>query len=161
MDNKLGNNTLDQKKIYRIIDANFNRAKEGLRVCEDICRFIYDTKADTRTYKLIRHRLTDILSSLEIDKVIDSRNVSGDVGQQSVEIEFKRNDIKDIFYANSQRIKESIRVLEEFTKLFPTQKISSSKAQRGSAKFGNNIAQNLKIIRYKIYVLEKKIVSKC
>lgn len=134
----------NDKKFDRIIDANFNRAKEGLRVCEDVCRFILDAKNSTRTYKTIRHQLTKIIGVLKIPELVCARNINRDVGRKSTHVEFKRNGVMDIFYANSQRVKESIRVLEEFTKLR-----------------NKRLAENLKKLRYKVYALEKKIIERC
>jgi len=133
----------NDKKFDRIIDANFNRAKEGLRVCEDVCRFILDAKGPTRSYKTIRHQLTEIISTLKISEVIRSREIGKDVGRGSTSAEFKRKGAMDIFSANSQRVKESIRVLEEFTKLR-----------------NKRLAEDLKRLRYKIYALEKNIVER-
>lgn len=133
---------IDDKKLNRIIDANFNRAKEGLRVCEDTCRFILDRKSETRRYKEIRHRLTDILIGLKIRDVIRARDTHADVGRASTRTEFKRLDAMDVFYANSQRVKESVRVLEEFAKLR-----------------NKRVANGLKKLRYQIYALEKNIIE--
>ena len=130
-------------KIYRIIDANFNRAKEGLRVCEDVCRFILDQQDLTGKYKTVRHQLSDIVCSLKIKTFIESRNIEGDVGKKSSVTEFCREDMEDIFFANSQRSKESVRVLEEFFKLV-----------------SNERAQELKTLRYEIYAIEKKVTKK-
>jgi len=130
------------KSYFRIIDANFNRAKEGLRVCEDVCRFYFDAKGPTRQYKNSRHRLTNIMGTLNLPEVIKARNIRGDVGRGSSETEFKRHGAMDIFYANSQRVKESIRVLEEFTKMRH-----------------KDLAEDLKRLRYKVYALEKDIIE--
>lgn len=134
----------NDKKLDRIIDANFNRAKEGLRVCEDVCRFILDANGPTRSYKNIRHQLTEVISALKISEVILSRDIGRDVGRKSTSVEFKRRGAMDIFYANSQRVKESLRVLEEFTKLR-----------------NKRLAEDLKKLRYKIYALEKNIIERC
>ena len=134
----------NDKKLDRIIDANFNRAKEGLRVCEDVCRFILDAKSTTRSYKAARHQLTDIIGSLKIAQIIRAREIVKDVGRKSTAVEFKRNGAIDIFYANSQRVKESVRVLEEFTKLR-----------------NKRLAEDLKKLRYKIYALEKNVIERC
>lgn len=130
--------------INRVFDANINRAKEGMRVCEDICRFLFNKKSFTRRYKDIRHALSSILSESKTSKkeMIRSRNTRKDIGAGSIELEFKRNTVYDIFYANSQRIKESLRVLEEFMKL----------ADSGAAR-------KLKKLRYKIYALEQDVVK--
>ncbi|HNV23940.1 MAG TPA: thiamine-phosphate pyrophosphorylase [Candidatus Omnitrophota bacterium] len=131
-----------ENKLYRIIDANLNRAKEGLRVCEDVCRFILDDKKNTREFKDIRHRLTHLISFLPVSQVIRYRDSDTDVGRMTTTAELRRKKIADIFYANSQRVKESIRVLEEFFKL----------GHPATAK-------DLKILRYKIYALEKKVTQ--
>ena len=125
------------------MDANFNRAKEALRVCEDICRFFLNKTKRTREYKTLRHQLSNIVAKLHWDVVITARNIKGDVGKSSIPPELKRKNIKDIFYANSQRAKESVRVLEEFAKLM-----------------NGRLAQGLKKIRYKVYALEQQIVKK-
>lgn len=136
---------INENKIYRIIDANLNRTKEGLRVCEDIARFVFDSKSTTRQYKNIRHQLLEALEAFNIRQTdfIKARNVRADVGRASTIAEFKRGNVKDIFYANSQRAKESIRVLEEFTKLL-----------------NRKPAEHFKKLRYRIYSLEKDIVEK-
>ena len=134
---------IDKKKLYRTIDANFNRTKEGLRVCEDICRFIFDNKTWTREYKTIRHEVTKIIASLKIIEIVKARDIDEDVGKASTAVEMKRNAVVDIFYANSQRVKESLRVLEEFSKLL-----------------NRRFAQRLKAVRYRIYALEKKIIER-
>ncbi len=135
---------IKKEKIYRLIDANFNRSKEGLRVCEDITRFVFDNKIVTGRYKAIRHKLEALFGALPLNKkgVIGSRNILRDVGKESVTLEFKRRDARDIFYSNSQRVKESLRVLEEFLKLI-----------KGSS------ALEIKKIRYQVYELERKIVK--
>ena len=43
------------KSLYRILDVNFNRSKEGLRVCEDLCRYIWNQRTLTRAFKDVRH----------------------------------------------------------------------------------------------------------
>jgi len=134
---------LGQDKIFRVIDANFNRAKEGLRVCEDVTRFVLNEKTCTKEYKKIRHELSDICSLVFKGSLICARSIEGDVGKATSAPELKRTTVQDIFYANSQRVKESIRVLEEFLKL---------------AHPAN--ALQCKHLRYQVYALEKKILKK-
>ncbi len=45
------------EKIERLIDANLNRLKEGIRVIEDINRYIFDDASLTSTLKQLRHTL--------------------------------------------------------------------------------------------------------
>jgi len=136
---------ITDEKIFRLLDANFNRSKEGLRVCEDIARFIFDNKAATKHYKALRHQIEGIFGRLSLPKknVIKARAVKEDVGQGSSKSEFLREEAGDIFYANSQRAKESLRVLEEFIKLTDVR-----------------FARDFKKIRYQLYILEKKIVER-
>ena len=130
-------------RIFRIIDANFNRAKEGLRVCEDTARFILNDRTKTERFKTIRHRLSAVVGALPVKNLIQSRDIESDVGKKTSLSELKRTKVADIFYANLQRTKESLRVLEEFSKLWDSR-----------------TAIELKKIRYQIYALEKKIIHK-
>lgn len=130
------------QKIIRIIDANFNRAKEGLRVCEDICRYGYDLKTETRQLKDMRHALTGAIEPLGMGLLLKARDIGGDIGRGSTDSEFKRRDLNAVFYANAQRIKESLRVLEEILKI-----IDSGRAQ------------NIKQLRYKFYAVEQKMLG--
>lgn len=125
------------------MDANLNRLKEGLRVCEDVCRFLIDDSKLTNEYKVVRHQLTCEIKKLKINNLIFARDINHDVGRRSIAGELKRGNVDDIFYANSQRVKESIRVLEEFSKLID-----------------KNEAQKFKKIRYKIYAVEKKVAQR-
>ncbi len=138
--------TVFVKDIHRIIDANTNRLKEGLRVIEDIIRFIANDKKLTYGFKNLRHGITSCLAEvteLKSISIIKDREAEKDVGKHSIRQEFKRNSVLDIFLANAQRIKESIRVLEEFFKLYD-----------------KKTAAHFKSLRYKMYVLEKRAIKK-
>jgi thiamine-phosphate pyrophosphorylase len=132
-------------KILRIIDANFNRLKEGLRVCEEITRFILNDKTLSAGYKKIRHNVSQNISkaSADLKEIIQARDILKDVGKFSTSAELKRGDFRDIFFANIQRVKESLRVIEEFNKLL-----------------SRKSAEQFKASRYKIYELEKKTSKK-
>ena len=131
------------KIIDRIIDANINRAKEGLRVCEEITRFILNNRTLTAHFKKIRHKIDTLLKLLASSRnLLKARQSIDDVGKTIHWGELKRKNYQDIFAANIQRVKESIRVLEEFSKLKNT-----------------NIAIEFKNIRYGIYELEKKVIT--
>jgi len=53
INNESKNKSLDSinPKIERLIDANINRLKEGLRVVEDICRYIHNDRNITSKIK--------------------------------------------------------------------------------------------------------------
>ena len=44
----------------RILDANFNRAREALRVVEDYARFVLNDAAACGAIKQLRHELADV-----------------------------------------------------------------------------------------------------
>jgi hypothetical protein len=135
----------DLTGLYRVIDANINRVKEGLRVCEEITRFILDSKSLTGELKKIRHGIDPLaLAFRKNPELLSQRNSLKDVGLKiHSRTEFKRKDFADVFNANIQRVKESVRVLEEFSKL------EDVKTALGFRK-----------IRYDIYEFEKKAAKR-
>ena len=126
------------QRVFRILDANVNRVKEGLRVCEDVCRFAADKRSLTRRLKQCRHDLTGAVSRLPQKALLSARDVPRDTGRKTAFQESKRRNMNDIFWANAQRVKESLRVLEELAKLFD-----------------GSLAERLKRLRYRFYSLEK------
>lgn len=131
--------------IYRIIDANSNRAKEGLRVCEEITRFVLNDPRLTNVLKSQRHAVEAITKTLPkaMAHCIRGRDSAKDVGRAAHKLEFSRSNINDIFFANIQRAQEALRVLEEFSKLIDIKK-----------------ASRYKKIRYAIYEIEKAVAQK-
>jgi len=129
------------RKIIRLIDANINRSLEGLRVAEDINRFIFSDKLVTKLLKDIRHALTRTIADLPFGQKerLQERDILKDVGRVSNQSELTRKDYTEIYFINLQRVKESLRVLEEISKLY-------------SAK----ISGKLKRLRYALYSIEKK-----
>ncbi len=125
-------------RVYRLIDANLNRLREGIRVCEDIQRYIFDNQELSKELKSIRHncRVKDSCRYLK------SRDIKGDVLKKTTPLEKKRENIKAIQIANIKRAQESARVLEESLKL-----IDSSEAEK------------FKSIRYLLYDLEKNMLK--
>lgn len=133
-----------KNNIGRIIDANLNRVKEGLRVCEEITRFILDNHKFTAQLKQVRHKIDSLGSEIcSPAKLISQRRAQADVGRSNSCGELKRDNCKDIFWANIQRVKESLRVLEEFSKLIDAR-----------------VALGFKHLRYKIYEIEKESFKK-
>ncbi|MFA6349774.1 MAG: thiamine-phosphate pyrophosphorylase [Candidatus Omnitrophota bacterium] len=135
----------DKRSIYRIIDANINRLKEGLRVSEEITRFILDNRTLTKALKDIRHRVDALAKALPPKKLLVACRCScEDIGRTLTNKgEITRKNLSDIFFANIQRAKESVRVLEEFTKLEDPK-----------------VSRSFKDIRYRIYELEKNVTKK-
>ncbi len=124
-------------ELYRVIDANLNRLKEGIRVIEDIMRYRDNNKTLSKQLKNLRHRAR-VNETIELLKYRDSIN---DVLRTSSKSELNRSDTLSILTANFKRGQESSRVLEELYKL-------------------ENIeySENFKYIRYELYNLEKEII---
>ncbi|RXJ84041.1 thiamine-phosphate pyrophosphorylase [Arcobacter sp. CECT 8985] len=121
------------KNHLRLIDANLNRLREGIRVIEDIFRYIYNDKQNASRLKQLRHKCRiDLYNDL-----LSSRDIKNDVLKKSTKSEQTREDLYSILIANFKRAQESSRVLEEFTKL-----ISATNSE------------NFKDIRYELYDLE-------
>ncbi|MCK4234897.1 thiamine phosphate synthase [candidate division WOR-3 bacterium] len=134
---------MKEKGVKRIIDANLNRACEGLRILEDIVRFSFNDKELTLRIKKERHRLREIFAQEELESVIE-RDVDGDVGSGPSRLEEKRGNLFDIVIHNVKRVEESLRSLEEMSKLFSVKK-----------------AQRMKLMRFKIYSIDKSVKELC
>jgi len=132
------------KSIIRIIDANLNRGREGLRVVEDLVRFLIDDMDLSAQIKLARHEITlatKLLPLSEID-LIDARDSKNDVGAElNTQSEKTRTSLFQIAMANMRRAEESMRVLEEITKLYDSE-----------------IAMKYKRLRFRLYELEKQVL---
>lgn len=127
---------------YRIIDANLNRASEGIRVIEDILRFYFDEKNLSNELRVVRHKIRDGIKNDYID-LIQSRDSANDVGKEnsnSNNLDNKKS-IDELFSANFKRAQEALRVTEEILKIIN--------------KY--NLSKEYEDIRFRIYNLEKEI----
>lgn len=132
------NNKGETSSLYRIIDANLNRLREGIRVIEDVQRYAYNDKITASNLKNLRHK-----ARVSIEQIlINSRDINNDVLKATTKTESKRESLASILKANFKRAQESARVLEETLKLI-------NEAE----------AENFKQIRYEIYGLERQIFS--
>src|SRR5438874_11763029 len=69
----------DSMDLCRIIDAEGNRASEGLRVIEDFCRFSLNDSFLTRQLKQMRHELAQALAGIRTNSLA-ARATFADVG---------------------------------------------------------------------------------
>ena len=121
------------ENYLRLVDANLNRLREGIRVVEDIFRYVYNEKQTALKLKELRH-----LSRLEnYIELLETRDVKNDVLRSSIKSEQNRTDLYSILIANFKRAQESSRALEEFCKLISVKD-----------------SENFKYIRYELYNLE-------
>ena len=105
-----------ERSIYRIIDVNFNRSREAVRMIEEFCRFSLNSKPYSSRAKAIRHQLCAAIGKLDADMLLANRDSQTDVGRGLViEAQHKRGDIKDCFVAACKRLTEALRVLAEVT----------------------------------------------
>ncbi|NLI57089.1 MAG: thiamine phosphate synthase [Clostridium sp.] len=112
-------------KFYRIIDANINRASEGIRVLEDLARFYLEDKDLSKRLKEIRHgirkEVMDFLPSL-----LNARDSVEDVGasiSKELEIDNKAS-LKELVTANFKRLQEALRTIEENLKVIDKYQLS-------------------------------------
>ena len=75
-------NTGDRIGIYRLLDANFNRSREALRVIEDCGRFVLNDPAITAMAKHFRSDLKELLDNLPSNELLASRDTASDVGTE-------------------------------------------------------------------------------
>lgn len=132
--------------VLRIIDANLNRAREGLRVCEDIARFSLADNDMARSLKVIRHASTKaVLSSnrVSLKRLLRNRDVKRDGLKFADFKKQKGSDIFDIFWSNIERAKESLRVLEECCKIVD-----------------ENASRKYRKLRFDLYDIEKRSFGK-
>ena len=130
-----------ERAAYRIIDANFNRAREALRVIEDYCRFVLNCAPLSARTKDLRHRLCSAIAGLRAEQLIVSRDTPGDVGiGQTTKNTIKRANLEDSLTAACKRLPEALRVLAETIKSEKT-----------------DIAEKIEQLRYAGYTLEKDV----
>ena len=129
----------DDLRIFQIIDANLDRAREGLRVLEDWARFGLGKEEYVKRIKNFRQILGK--NHLEIYK--KSRNHGQDKCQGLTHVEQKnKKKPEQIISSNSARVQEALRVIEEFSKL-NNHELSKIASQ----------------IRYEIYTLEIDLLN--
>lgn len=122
-------------ELFRVIDANLNRLKEGIRVIEDIARYLQNDKALSSELKALRHQ-----SKIDdLRPLLRSRDSINDVLRPTLDSEMDRNSLESILIANYKRTQESSRVLEEIYKIIDPER-----------------SEIFKEIRYKMYTLEKE-----
>jgi thiamine-phosphate pyrophosphorylase len=125
----------------RVLDANFNRAREAARVLEDYCRFALDDRFLTEQVKELRHTLAAAAQKLPQNALIAARETLRDVGTTATApTEYDRASPAHVAVVNLKRLQESLRSLEEFGKVF-----------------GPNLGRELEALRYRAYTLERAV----
>jgi thiamine-phosphate pyrophosphorylase len=124
----------DMVAVHRVLDANINRAAEGMRVLEDIARFVLENQDLCTSIKQCRHSLRTQTPR------VTSRDTASDVGATfSTHQETERNSLHEVAIAAGNRCAEALRVVEEFLKLTST-------------------PNDVETIRYEMYDLANQVV---
>jgi thiamine-phosphate pyrophosphorylase len=125
--------------VHRILDANLDRAREGVRIIEEWCRFGLNHPAMTEQLKGLRQSL----AQWHTPELRMARNTPSDPGTGLTHPqEAERQSITAVLQANFCRIQEALRVLEEYGKLYRS-----------------DFAAACKDMRYQIYTLESKLLG--
>jgi thiamine-phosphate pyrophosphorylase len=133
-------NSVQTTKILRLIDANLNRCREGLRVIEDTARFVLGRDKEYIAVRKLRHRLDSVTRTI-YPELLRQRDTKSDAGRTIAE--GSRPGLEAVLAANFRRAEESLRVLEEYGKLIAP-----------------DAAPELKALRFAVYSLEKKFLGK-
>jgi thiamine-phosphate pyrophosphorylase len=130
----------------RIIDANLNRTGEGLRLLEEICRLILNDAVLTQQLKTLRHNLLREDMAFH-QQLLQARDAGEDVGANlKVPEEEATRSLPTVIVANAKRVQESLRTLEELTKI------------PGTAPELN--PETFQKARFELYTIEQKLVAK-
>jgi len=130
----------DSNDIYRIIDANANRAREALRVAEEAARFALERPELAEALKRLRHDLRAAMERLDARALLAARDTAGDIGTAlSADSERTRAGTADVARAAFKRLTEALRAIEEYGKTLDAE-----------------MAATVERLRYRAYDLEKR-----
>lgn len=125
--------------ICRILDANLDRAREGLRIIEEWCRFGLNNGSLAQECKQMRQEL----ASWHTQEIRASRDTPQDPGTHLTHPqEEQRSSIEQLLQANLCRVEEALRVLEEYGKLYHPE-----------------MGAVFKQMRYRVYILESNLLT--
>ncbi|MCG6136605.1 MAG: thiamine phosphate synthase [Nostoc sp. LLA-1] len=128
-----------QQVVYRILDANLDRAREGLRIIEEWCRFGLNNAQLLGECKYLRQELAHWHTA----ELRAARDTPGDPGTELTHPqEEQRSSIRSLLQANFCRVQEALRVLEEYGKLYHP-----------------NMGKAFKQMRYRVYTLESSLMG--
>lgn len=128
-----------QPAVCRILDANLDRAREGLRIVEEWCRFGLNSVTLSEECKKLRQEL----ASWHDPQLRAARDTPGDPGTELTHPqEEQRANLGVLLQANFCRVEEALRVIEEYGKLY-------------HPKMGGAFKQ----MRYRVYTLESRLLG--
>ena len=131
---------MPHRSALRAIDANGNRAAEGLRALEEVARFVLDDEGAALAAKELRHAVRAAVPAA----ALGDRDTVGDVGIVGAAGEAARAGLPALVRANAARVQEALRAAEEFCRI---------------AGHGGSAAA-LEAARYRSYTLELRLLSR-
>lgn len=128
-----------QSAVHRILDANLDRAREGLRIIEEWCRFGLNQSQLTEQCKELRQAI----AVWHTPDIRAARDTPSDPGTELTHAQEKeRSSLSHVLQANFCRVQEALRVLEEYGKLYRT-----------------DMGEACKQMRYQVYTLESELMG--
>ena len=125
--------------IARILDANLDRSREGLRIIEEWCRFGLNHSQLAEKCKEMRQEL----AQWHTGDLRLARDTPADVGTSlSHPQEETRSSLENLLQANLCRVQEALRVLEEYGKLY-----------------NPLMGESFKQLRYQVYAIESQLLA--
>jgi thiamine-phosphate pyrophosphorylase len=125
--------------IARILDANLDRSREGLRIIEEWCRFGLNHSQLAEKCKEMRQEL----AQWHTGDLRLARDTPADVGTSlSHPAEETRSSLENLLQANLCRVQEALRVLEEYGKLY-----------------NPSMGESFKQLRYQVYAIESQLLA--
>jgi len=147
------------RQVYRILDANFNRAREALRVAEDCGRFALNDPAITAMAKNLRSELAEIFGAMPVEDFLTCRDTPGDIGTEiSSPTEVKRGGLADVVTAACKRLTEALRTIEEYGKFVAPEMVLKTERMRYNGytleqRIMTRLMVGLRLADAKLYVL--------
>ncbi|MEZ2236290.1 thiamine phosphate synthase [Microcoleus sp.] len=128
-----------QPALCRILDANLDRAREGLRIIEEWCRFGLNSADLAGECKQLRQEL----AFWHTAELRSARDTPADPGTELTHPqEEQRSGLQQLLEANFCRVEEALRVLEEYGKVYDP-----------------NMGKAFKQMRYRVYTLESDLLA--
>ena len=130
----------EEAKVWRLLDANTNRAREGLRVVEDTARFVLDRPEASTALRGLRHKLDELVRA-HYGTLLQNRDVETDSGRTRSATPH-RGGVPALLASNFKRCEEALRVLEEYGRVVSPKAVS-----------------RVQSLRFQVYKWEKKLLQ--
>ena len=142
------------RSVLRILDATLNRAREALRVLEDLARFHHDDAALAASLKAARHAL-DVPARPLARALLQARDSEGDVGRDGDVAVREARPLAEVAQANLKRAQEALRTIEEVAKgRFPPLCATAQRLRYGLYTAGRRFADpRRRLEAARLYVL--------